>query len=81
MSKLYVWADEDVGSICVCACVRVLLVWVCACVCILACMQVLLPKCYLDITEEPQSVTALVGTDAQFQCAGTGNIIINLASG
>ena len=28
-----------------------------------------------EITEEPQSVTALVGTVAQFHCAGTGNLL------
>ena len=30
----------------------------------------------IDITEEPQSVTALVGTAAQFHCAVTGEILI-----
>ena len=28
------------------------------------------------ITEGPVSVTALVGTDAQFHCAGTGNYLV-----
>ena len=30
----------------------------------------------LDITEQPQSVSALVGTAAQFHCAGTGNFLL-----
>ena len=29
----------------------------------------------LAITEGPVSVTALIGTNAQFHCAGTGNIL------
>ena len=30
----------------------------------------------LDITEGPVSVTALIGTNAQFHCAGTGNNLV-----
>ena len=31
---------------------------------------------YVAITEGPVSVTALVGTNAQFHCAGTGNYLV-----
>ena len=30
----------------------------------------------IAITEGPVSVTALIGTDAQFHCAGTGNYLV-----
>ena len=33
-------------------------------------------SCTADITEGPVSVTALVGTNAQFHCAGTGNYLV-----
>ena len=36
---------------------------------------------YIDITEEPQSVTAKIGTDAQFYCAGTEVIIFWIVDG
>ena len=31
---------------------------------------------YVVITEGPVSVTALIGTNAQFHCAGTGNYLV-----
>ena len=31
---------------------------------------------YSSISKAPVSVTALVGTNAQFHCAGTGNILV-----
>ena len=31
---------------------------------------------YVAITEGPVSVTALIGTNAQFHCAGTGNYLV-----
>ena len=31
---------------------------------------------YTAITEGPVSVTALIGTNAQFHCAGTGNVLL-----
>ena len=36
---------------------------------------------YIDITEGPVSVTALVGTNAQFHCAGTGNLLTWIVDG
>ena len=31
---------------------------------------------FIAITEGPVSVTALIGTNAQFHCAGTGNYLV-----
>ena len=31
---------------------------------------------FIAITEAPVSVTALIGTNAQFHCAGTGNYLV-----
>ena len=36
---------------------------------------------HLDITEGPESVIALVGTDAQFHCAGNGSLLNWLVDG
>ena len=32
--------------------------------------------CHIVITEGPVSATALIGTNAQFHCAGTGNYLV-----
>ena len=40
----------------------------CVCVCVCVCV-------IIDITEGPVSETALVGTNVQFHCAGTGNYL------
>ena len=45
------------------------------CLCVL-CKPVPTPTIRVGITEEPQSVTALVGTVAQFRCAGTELFIL-----
>ena len=39
------------------------------------------PSAASDITEGPVSVTALVGTNAQFHCAGTGNYLVWVVDG
>ena len=46
------------------------------CECVHDSISLYVVSCTAAITEGPVSVTALVGTNAQFHCAGTGNYLV-----